>query len=262
MKFEKLLSLLKEFSFASEASITQDNGRILYNFILDKKPLECLELGFAHGISSCYIAAALDEVGTGHLSSVDLIRAAEWQKPSIEELLFKTGLQEYVTVARENTSYTWFLKKKIEENSSSSQCQPIYDFCFIDGAKHWTIDGLAFFLVDKLLKEDGWILFDDFKWIRDIISKKGHNSLDYISFLEMGEDELNTPHIELIFRLLVMQHPNYSEFKIQDDWWAWAHKISSPEKTLVIDQSLTYRTYLVRAFRKLKRFASRIKPKT
>ena len=37
--------------------------------------------------------------------------------------------------------------------SSSNICQPIYDFCFIDGSKNWTIDSSAFFLVDKLLKQ-------------------------------------------------------------------------------------------------------------
>jgi predicted O-methyltransferase YrrM len=255
MKFEELLSQLERFSF--KTTIGPRRGRILYNFVLDKKPSECLELGFAHGTSSCYIAAALDELGTGCLTSVDLVRAAEWQKPSIEELLSKTSLQEYVTVVRENTSYNWFLKKKIEETSSSNNCQAIYDFCFVDGSKHWTIDGFAFFLVDKLLKQGGWILFDDFKLTYNSVKRQsGVDSIDYISLLEMGEDELNTPHIELVFRLLVMQNPNYSEFKIEDEWWAWARKTSSPKRTLVIDQSYTFKTYLLRALRKLKKFAA------
>ncbi len=257
MKFEELLSHFEGFSFKS--SIGPRRGRILYDFVLDKKPFDCLELGFAHGTSSCYIAAALDELDTGHLTSVDLVQAKEWQNPSIEKLLLKTKLQKYVKVVRENTSYNWFLKKKIEERSSSNNCKPLYDFCFIDGSKHWTIDGFAFFLVDKLLKQNGWILFDDYKYTFKHMQNRGLNAIDYISFLEMGEDELEIPHIELLFRLLVMQHPNYSEFKVSENWWAWAHKTSSSKKSLVIETTFSNRSLLIGAFHKLKRLALRIK---
>ena len=218
MKFNEISSLLQGIPY-----ISQKRGKEIYEFILNKKPLRVLELGFAYGTSSCYIAAALDEIGTGDLTTVDLVHTIN-KKPSIEELLSKAGLKKYVTINREVTSYTWFLKKKIEENSSSNVCQPIYDFCFIDGSKNWTIDSSAFFLVDKLLKQDGWILFDDLKWTYAKKLSKGKSHSDGISIREMGEDERNVPHIELIFRLLVMQHPNYSDFNITDKNWAWAHK--------------------------------------
>ena len=114
MKFETICSFLETLNL--ETATSPDYGKRLYDFILAKKPSECLELGFAHSASSCYTAAALDEIGKGHLTSVDIVPAMEWQKPAIEELLSKTKLEKYVTVMRENTSYNWFLKKKIEEN--------------------------------------------------------------------------------------------------------------------------------------------------
>lgn len=211
-----------------------DRAKILYSFIIENNISECLELGFAHGVGSCYIAAALDEVGSGHLTGVDLIPAKEWQQPSIEDLLAKTGLTRYVTVAREPTSYTWYLKKKIEENSKGGFCEPIYDFCFIDGPKNWTIDGCAFFLVDKLLKQNGWLLFDDFSWK---YSDFGQDVMGSIVLRTMGEDELNTPQIELVFRLLVMQHPNFANFRIQDSLWAWAQKVISPTKQVIYEST-------------------------
>ncbi len=239
--------------FPLKTGIGPRKGEILYDFVLKNKPLECLELGFAHGSSSCYTAAALDELGEGHLTSVDLLKAGEWQDPRIEELLSATGLEQRVTVAREHTSYTWFLKKKIEERTSSNQCQPLYDFCFIDGAKHWTIDGFAFFLVDKLLKPGGWILFDDYGYTFEMMQKRGLDTVDFISSLEMGEDEVTTPHIKSIFDLLVMQHPAYSDFRIQDDWWVWARKAEAPgPKTLVVDRTYTFKSLLWRVLRKLK----------
>jgi len=204
--------------------ILPEMAKDLYNFVQEKKPRNSLELGFAHGASSCYIAAALDERGAGHLTSVDLIKAQEWQDPTIEDLLEQTQLQDYVTVKRENTGYTWFLKKEIERQTSNNICTPCYDFCFLDGAKNWTIDSTTFFLVDKLLKPGGWIVFDDLQWTYESKLKEGKTKTDGVSMLEMGHDELNQPHIELIFQLLVMQHPDYSNFLVKDNWWAWAQK--------------------------------------
>ncbi|HWS88410.1 MAG TPA: hypothetical protein VN282_15670 [Pyrinomonadaceae bacterium] len=62
---------------------------------------------------------------------------------------------------------------------------------------------LTFFLVDKLLRPGGWILFDDLNWT--YVSKGGEQT-GGISHRATGEDELNTPHIDLVFRLLVQQH--------------------------------------------------------
>ena len=194
MKFDIVRSKLAGIPY-----IEPERAEILFNFILENQPENCLELGFAHGVSSCFIAAALDEVGNGHLTTVDLIHAMKWQKPSIEQLLSNTGLENWVTIVRENTTYNWFLMKMIERQSSENLCKPIYDFCFIDGPKNWTIDSSAFFLVDKLLREGGWILFDDYGWTY------GDREYMYgINLEDMGEDELSTPHIKQIFQLLVM----------------------------------------------------------
>jgi len=248
MKFASLMAHLSKFQF--ETTIGPEDGERLYNFILQQRPRQSLELGFAHGTSSCYVAAALDELGEGRLTSVDLERAREWQKPSIEELLAETGLESYVAVQRERTSYTWFLKKQIEERTVNYRCDPVYDFCFIDGAKHWTIDGFAFFLVDKLLKQGGWLLFDDLAWTRADLP---YESLDYISFQEMGKDEIAAAHIDHVFRLLVMQHPSYAEFRIENNWWAWAHKIEADSKHVIVHETRTLNARIGSLLRRLKR---------
>lgn len=224
--------------------ILPELARDIYEFILTYKPRQCLELGFGHGVSSCYIAAALDEVGRGHLTAVDLIPAREWQKPAIEDLLDRTGLRHRVSVVREPTSYTWFLKRKIVERSEDHACDPVYDFCFLDGAKNWTVDSAAFFLVDKLLKPEGWILFDDLQWSYAGKLKEGKRKTDGISFHEMGPDEIEQPHIEWIFQLLVMQHPDYANFHIKDNWWAWAQKTPDGPRVPTFDHSAAYRRRL------------------
>lgn len=135
-----------------------------------------------------------------------------------------------ISIHREVNSYTWFLKKEIERNTEHYICKPTYDFCFIDGSKNWTIDGFAFFLVEKLLVEGGFILFDDYFWI---YSKHSKDYLDGISIRSMSSDQANTPNVELVFQLLVMQHQNFGNFVIDGDW-AWAQKCRQDTKTLKI----------------------------
>ncbi|MGD9331218.1 MAG: class I SAM-dependent methyltransferase [Desulfobacterales bacterium] len=219
-------------------------AREIYDFIMAQKPRACLELGFAHGASSCFIAAALEEVGHGHLTAVDLLSARHWQQPAIEDLLARTGLQPWVTVVREPTSYTWFLKRQIEACTQANTCRPCYDFCFLDGAKNWTIDSAAFFLADKLLRPESWILFDDLQWTYASKRKEGKRKSDGIDLHTMGPDEIEQPHIELIFQLLVMQHPDYANFRIQDNWWAWAQKTPNGDKTPVVVMSKAYQRRL------------------
>ena len=224
MKFEVVKELLCGVPYMAE-----DEGWELYNFICKEKPSSILELGHAHGASTIYMAAALDEIGSGVIETVDL-SAAQDRDPNLEKLTLDSGLNEFINIFREKNSYTWFLKKKIENCTSGYICEPIYDFCFIDGPKNWTIDGLAFFLVNKLLKNKAWILFDDYLWTHG--KHDGRESTDGITVRSLGNEELEEPHIKLIFELLVMQSGEFSNFKIQDNWWAWAQKSKSGSKVL------------------------------
>ncbi|MDH3452725.1 MAG: class I SAM-dependent methyltransferase, partial [Gammaproteobacteria bacterium] len=212
-----------------------DEGWELYNFVLRHRPRRCLELGHAHGSSSLYIAAALDEIGGGHLDSVDL-RSSVDRVPNIEMLFAEARLTRYLSIYREQNSYTWFLKRKIEEQSSQGRCDPCYDFCFVDGCKNWTIDGLAFFLVEKLLCEDAWILFDDYRWTYARHQHKLEN--DGITTRSLSAEEMERAHVELIFHLLVMQHEKFSNFVLQDGAWAWAQKQSGGSRALQTSQKL------------------------
>ncbi len=125
--------------------INPRNARKLYDFIVQNDNVRTvLELGFAHGTASCYMAAALDERG-GDLTCVDLAEARDLFDPSIEDLMDRTGLGENVRIVRETTGYNWFLHDEIAANSDQGSCAPKYDLVVIDGPKNWTIDGAAFF---------------------------------------------------------------------------------------------------------------------
>ena len=221
MKFNDVEKILALIPYTSPSK-----GKIFYDHIIKYKPKKCLELGFAHGTGSTYIAAALDELKEGHLTTVDLVKSKNF-KPNLEELLKKTNLQKYVTIKREINSYNWFLNKEIEKNSDQNyNCEPIYDFIFIDGPKDWTIDGLAFFLSDKLLKKDGWIVFDDYLWA-DYLDNVTDPDVPNLNYLNHSEDQNSKPNIKEVFEKLVMQHSDYSNFNVMDDILAWAQKIGN-----------------------------------
>lgn len=147
--------------------------------------------------------------GGGHLTTIDLKTAKTQRNPNIEELLDKLELNEYVTPYFENKSYTWRLMKLIEENPD-----PIFDFCYIDGAHDWYNDGFAFLLVDKLLKPGGWIIFDDLTWT--FATSPSLKNTDYVK--NMTDEEKNTPQIKKVFDILVKKNENYHNFSVIKDW--------------------------------------------
>jgi predicted O-methyltransferase YrrM len=217
MKFEDIDAIVRGL-----VGIPADRGRMLYDFVVEHRPASVLELGFCHGKSTCYMAAALDEIGAGRITTVDR-EEAKSREPTIGELLDKSGLGSYVDVHFEPTSYTWFLKKDIESATVDGRTVPKYDFCFIDGAHSWEVDGLAFFLTDKLLEVGGWLLLDDYGW-----SYATSSALkDTEAVRAMPCDEREEPQVASVYELLVKQHPGYADFSVDRDTWAWARKVDA-----------------------------------
>lgn len=233
MKFEEVRRKVGAVPF-----ISPEHGLELYDMILREQPEGILELGIAHGTATCYMAAALEETGRGKITAVDLKQAAF--RPSAEEQLEACGLSRWVKVVRMETGYSWFLHDEIRRQTTRGQCWPKYDLCMIDGPKNWTIDGGAFFLVDKLLHPGGWIIFDDYGWTYDG-AEGTREATDGITHRELSEAERKTPHIREVFELLVVPHGGYSEFVVEDHKdWAMARKIAGREKRYTVRYRAEY----------------------
>jgi hypothetical protein len=154
------------------------------------------------------------------------------------------------------TGYGWFLHDKICENTSNGICREEYDLCIIDGPKNWTIDGAAFFFVDKLLKKGGRIIFDDYSWTYASADTK-RSSTDGITHRALSQAELETPQIREVFELLVVQHPSYSSFVLlPESSWAIAQKqhASSKSYTIVHRHEDSAKDLVTKGVRKLQRF--------
>jgi len=233
MKFAEVQTLVGSVPF-----ISPEHGLELYQMILRERPAEILELGIAHGTATCYMAAALEEIGGRRVTAVDLAGATF--VPSAEMQLARCGLGRFADLVRMQTGYTWFLHDEIRMQTSGNECTPKYDLCIIDGPKNWTIDGCAFFLVDKLLKPGGWLIFDDYAWTYEGAGAS-RDATDGISHRTLSEDERTTPQIREVFELLVLPHPNYSNFVVQDHKdWAMAQKIAGNDKTYTVRYQSEY----------------------
>jgi predicted O-methyltransferase YrrM len=210
----------------STPHMTRDQAEQVSRFILENGVRDILELGFRHGVSTAYMAAALAQAGSGRIVTIDLLSAKQ-NKPNIEEILERTGNRARVDVFYEPTSYTWRLMRLLQQDPT-----PRFDLCYIDGAHDWFVDGFAFFLVDRLLRPNGWIIFDDMEWSYG--ASPVLRNTDRVK--QMPEDERTSPQVRLVYDLLVKTHPNYHNFRDEGEW-AFAQKLAgSPvqgERTVV-----------------------------
>jgi predicted O-methyltransferase YrrM len=206
--FSRTKTLLKGIPLMSV-----EKAERLREHMLEHRPEHVLELGFAHGVSTCYIASILEDLGRGNVTTIDLPRAKDLD-PNIETLLSRTGLGHRVKHYYEPAGYNWRLMRMLESSDGTR-----FDLCYVDGAHTWSDDGLAFFLVDRLLSPGGWIIFDDLTW-----TYSGSRSLGDSEWVrDMPDDYKNTPQIRQVFELLVKRHPSYDHFSTERDW-AFARK--------------------------------------
>ncbi len=210
-------------------------GRRVYDHIRTTRPERALELGSAHGVSAAYIAAAMEANGIGRLVTVDHAGAAF--DPSPEEVLERTGLSNRVSIVREHSSYNWFLAGQVREGSDpAGNCEPLYDFCYLDGCKNLNVDGLAVILIEKLLRPGGWLLMDDLEWSYERnpwVAPTG----DGRPLGPMSEAERREPHLLAVWELIVKQHPAFTRCVHEDAWYGWAQKAPGEPRRYEVSSS-------------------------
>ena len=221
-----------EAALADIPFMSADQGRVVYEHVRATQPREALELGTAHGAGAAYIAAALEP--GARLTTVDFAGAT--YDPPPEAVLARAGLTGRVEIVREFSSYTWWLKEQIEARSDvDGNVEPRFDFVYLDGAKNWTVDGLAVVLVEKLLRPGGWLLMADLDWTYGAAADRA--ATDGVVHRELSDRERTTPHMRAVFVLIVAQHPSFTELKVQDEWWGWARKAPGEPRRLVLETS-------------------------
>jgi hypothetical protein len=95
-------------------------------------------------------------------------------------------------------------------NLLSGNSAPLFEYVYLDGAHTWAVDALAFCLIDRLLKPDGYVDFDDYDWTIDASPSINPRVFPVMRRLHT-EEQMTTPQVKLIVDLLVRRDPRYEE---------------------------------------------------
>jgi len=196
--------------------MTHRQGTFIRDFIVQHDSRNVLEIGFAHGKSSAYIAAVLEDLGRGELVTIDNERARK-REPNIETVLETLGLSHRVKPIFARRSHTWEMAKMIQ-----AEPRPQFDLCYFDGGHTWDDTGFGFVLVDMLLRPGGWIIFDDLNWtfeaaMRDVPKVPA-------AWRKASEDERAAAGVGMVFDLLVPHMGYTDQHTVHDGWWGIARK--------------------------------------
>ena len=202
--------------FADLPYMTARQAELMRKLIVRHDVRDILEIGFFHGKSSAYFAAMLEDLGRGHLVTIDQETTRKYS-PRLAEVLAALELEHRVTAIYAHRSYTWELAKMIRTTP-----RPQFDLCYLDGGHTWDDTGFGFLLVDMLLRPGGWIVFDDLEWtIEGAIPEMKKVPR---SWRACSPDEQAAPAVRLVFDLLV-PHLGYVERKtLNGGQWGIARK--------------------------------------
>jgi len=226
-------------------NMTPAQGRKVSRFIRDNRLRSCLELGFAHGVGTAWIASAALGIG-GQTTAIDL-DAARTRAPRIEETLARVGLPPgAVEIHFEPTCYTWRLMKFLREGRASS-----FDFVYLDGAHSWFTDGFAFFLCERLLRPGGWLLFDDLDWTFGTSSIAGEERV-----LRMPQEERSTAQMRLVWDLLTKTGSGF-DVLLEDGNWGFARRAAGRTPSVVVYRNRPLMRAALGAARRVKRRLTR-----
>ena len=209
--FEKVRSLFGNLEY-----MRHPQAKLLRDLIIKQDARNVLEIGFFHGKSSAYFASILEDLGRGHLVTLDR-ETARKREPNIEQVLSTLELDHRVTPVYAHRSYTWELAKMIQEKP-----RPQFDLCYFDGGHTWDVTGFGFVLVDMLLRPGGSIVFDDLPWTIEA-AMQGMAELPR-PWRAVGSEECSTPAVKLVFDTLV-PHLGYTDSRIVNEGqWGIARK--------------------------------------
>lgn len=190
-------------------------AEVIRSIITANEARDILELGFFQGKSTAYMAAILEDLGEGHISTFDLEKARN-HSPNIEAVLNETELSHRVTPFFCKRSYTWELQRLI-----SAPDRPLFDFCYFDGGHTWDLTGFGVLLVDMLLRPGGLILLDDMNWS---IGRSPYYKKNPQQATKFDADEVQAKPVRLVWET-ILPHLGYEHVREYPEHnWALARK--------------------------------------
>lgn len=191
-------------------------AEFLRDLIVSNDLQDLLELGFYKGKSSAYLGAVLEDLGRGHLTTMDRA-TARGHAPGIADVLADVELAHRVTPIFAHRSFTWELGTMLERTP-----RPQYDFCYLDGGHTWDVTGFAFLLVDMMMKPGGIILLDDLDW-SIAGSPHARTPSGQKTYAAYSEDEKAAKGVRMTFEHIA-DHLGYRVEEVPKFQWGIARK--------------------------------------
>ena len=203
-EFNKLFEInykLKELPYMTEAQSEK-----IKEIILKHNIETVLELGTYHGKSTLCMAAIMEDLGRGHITTMDRMPMISSLEPKLIDLAKRFKLSHRITEIHGQKAYYWDMNKMIKAKQK-------FDLVYIDSAHIFYGAALAFYLSDEMLNKDGVVLFDDCDWIPGKHGGRAYNDPThsrYVNILE--DDEINIKGVNEVANI-VAARSNYTELE-------------------------------------------------
>jgi predicted O-methyltransferase YrrM len=214
---EMILSRFDDITrmFGDLPHMKEAQASVLRDLIEEEDAHNILEIGFFQGKSSAYIAAILEDRGSGRLVTIDQLAARD-RNPNIVSVLSQAGLSGRVDPVFSDRSYTWELQRMIRQSP-----RPVFDLCYFDGGHQWDNTGFGVLLVDMLLKPGGIIVLDDMNWSMATSNYHKRNPEKAKGF---SEDERQAQTVRRVWET-ILPHLGYSLVReVTEISWGIARK--------------------------------------
>jgi hypothetical protein len=178
-------------------------GEITERAIVEHRPKCYAELGSNIGHTSRKVALALPSGAEMHL--FDYADCIERTKTALDRCgRVDVRYIYYPNSRRARDSYCWSLMDLL------AQRKCVFDYVYIDGSHDLTVDGFAFFLVDRLLQVGGLVEFDDYDWSFET-SRTLNPRRHPVTASWYTEEQMRNPHVKMIVDHLVKPDARYQE---------------------------------------------------
>lgn len=175
---EKKIRLEEGVEVKLHSGIKEQEGMFLYNTVRRNGFKRCLEIGMAFGISSMFMAKALQMNGGKRLVSIDPYQKTQWHNAARLSLK-RLGLNKWSKVIE---------KKSDEALPYLRTKKKSFDLIFIDGWHTFDATLIDFYFSNLLLKKGGIIVIDDAKHrgVQKCIQYIETNYRDFYETIETG----------------------------------------------------------------------------
>lgn len=202
---------LKSIKYMSEQV-----AKLFQDIIDSNKVTNCLEVGTYKGAGTCYMAHFVSKYN-GKVTTIDINDSTE-----AKENAKRLNLNNIEFISSSNGS-AWELDKLLQQNKK-------YGLIYIDGSHEFNEVLNDFYLSDKLIEDNGTIVFDDYLYSwkeileQDIPKKDYHWIVSHCE--EIGKEKAESRQIMRVVQLVSKYH-NYDITLIKNQ--AFCKKISNKD---------------------------------